>query len=54
MATKSLALGEVDTFPFFLARDLGMTLAEMEDRMTIDELVRWRAFYRWERWRRSW
>lgn len=41
----------MDTFPFILARDLGLTLAELEARMGGDEYLRWRAFYAYEVWK---
>ena len=37
--------GEVDPFPFRLAHDLGMTIADLEARMPQAEWVRWRAWY---------
>lgn len=33
-----------------LARDLGVTVAELDARMAYGEYLRWRAFYNWERW----
>lgn len=42
-----MALGEVDTFDFQLARDLGRSLAEVR-QMAQGEFVEWRAFYAWE------
>ena len=32
-------------FDFRLARELGMTVAEMRRRMTMREWVRWRAYF---------
>lgn len=49
MTERALAMRETDDFPFVLARDLHLTLAELED-MPHDEYVKWRAFYRYERW----
>jgi hypothetical protein len=47
-AEKAIALGEVDHFPFILARDLGISLDEV-DAMPFEQFVRWKAFYVWER-----
>lgn len=33
-----------------LARELKMTAAELDARMSIRELARWRAFFAWEVW----
>jgi hypothetical protein len=46
-AERAFALDEADTFPFILARDLGMTVAAL-DAMDHGEYVQWRAFYVWE------
>lgn len=46
-AERAFALGEADTFDYRLARDLGMTLAQVGE-MGQDEFVRWRAFYVYE------
>lgn len=43
----ALAWGTTDPFEFRLARDLGLTLAEI-GRMAQSEFLRWRAFYNWE------
>jgi hypothetical protein len=32
-------------FEFFLAAKLGMTVAEMQDRMSGDEFMRWSVYY---------
>ena len=32
-------------FQFFLATELGMTVSELQDRMTFEELVGWSAYY---------
>ena len=42
-----MALDEVDTFEFRLARDLGVTLTQLRE-MPQAEYVQWRAFYTWE------
>lgn len=39
--------GELDPLEFVVARDLGMTLADL-DAMAAGEWVRWRAFYIFE------
>lgn len=44
---------EVDPFPFQLARDLGMTLSDLDERMGYDEYLRWRAFYHYEAWQQE-
>jgi hypothetical protein len=36
----------VEAFRFFLARELGMTVAELEQRMGHDEYLSWGAYYR--------
>lgn len=36
-----------------LARDLGMTVDQLHRSMTNLEYERWRAFYRYEAWRRD-
>lgn len=36
--------GELDTFQFVLAQDLGMTLAQLGE-MSFDEYLHWQAFY---------
>jgi hypothetical protein len=41
-------LEEIDPLEFIVARDLGMTLAELDARMGAGEWVRWRAFYVYE------
>lgn len=41
----------MDPFPFILARALGMTLAELDARVSWDEYRRWRAFWGWEAWK---
>lgn len=41
-------LGEIDGFAFRLARDLGMTLADL-GRMSHAEYVDWKAYYVFER-----
>lgn len=46
-AERAFAMGEGDTFPFRLARDLGMTVAEL-GLMPNDEYVQWCAFYTYE------
>ena len=40
-------LGEVDSFDFVLARDLGRSLAEVR-ALPQSEIVEWRAFYTFE------
>lgn len=40
--------GEEDPLEYVLARELGMTLAELAARMGAGEWVRWRAFYIFE------
>lgn len=40
--------GDVDGFAFRLARDLGMTVAQMNRIMSHAEYVGWRAFYVFE------
>lgn len=42
-------LGERDSFEFVLARDLGMTVAELNERMGAREYEEWKAFYTFER-----
>lgn len=42
-----MALGQVDTFEFRLARDLSMTVAEVRQMSNL-EFVDWENFYRWE------
>lgn len=37
-------------FEFSLARELGMTVAEMRERMSNAEFEQWRVFRRWEQW----
>ncbi len=37
--------GELDPFDFLLAEALGMTVAEIRDRMSNAEYIEWRAFY---------
>lgn len=39
--------GALDAYPFVLAERLGMTLRELEERMTIDELYQWAAYDTW-------
>lgn len=34
-----------------LARALGMTLAELDARVSYDEYLQWRAFHSWEAWK---
>lgn len=46
-AERAFALGEVDMFDFRLARDLGMSLAQVH-AMSQAEIVEWRAFYAYE------
>lgn len=41
-------LGGLDPFPFTLARDLGCTVAELDERLSHGEYVQWRAYYVWE------
>lgn len=42
-------MGEEDTFPYVLTRDLGFeTKEQLDERMGHGEYVRWRAFYNWE------
>jgi hypothetical protein len=50
-AERAFALDEAgdETFPFILARDLGMTVAALDATMDHGEYVQWRAFYVWER-----
>lgn len=43
-----LLTGEIDAFPFILARDLGMTLAAVR-AMPNTEYAEWVAYYRVER-----
>lgn len=40
--------GDIDGFAFRLARDLGMTVAQMNRAMTHSEYVGWRAYYVFE------
>jgi hypothetical protein len=42
-----MALGNVDTFEFRLARDLGRTVAEVRQMSNL-EFNDWHAFYRYE------
>lgn len=44
---RAFAWGEIDTFPFVLARDLGWSIGQLE-QLPHDEYLRWRAFYVWE------
>lgn len=51
-------LGEDDPFVYHLARDLNLTLGQMEE-MPFAEYLRWRAFYKWEKtmqahWAKVW
>ncbi len=39
--------GALDPFEFVLAEALGMTVADLRDRMSNDEYLSWRAFYAW-------
>lgn len=48
MLRQGLLRGDVDVFPFVLARDLGLTLGAVR-AMPHDELVEWACFYRVER-----
>lgn len=43
-----LLSGEIDAFPFVLARDLGLTLAQVR-AMPHAEYAEWAAFYRAEK-----
>lgn len=43
-----LLTGDIDAFPFILARDLGMTLAAVR-AMPNSEYAEWAAFYQVER-----
>ncbi len=40
-------------FEFFLAQKLGMTVADMRDRMSQEEYMRWGVFYAREAQRRE-
>lgn len=51
MYERAFALDQTDPFPYVLARELGMTVAELEARMSYDEYLRWRAFHSWEAWK---
>lgn len=48
MLRVGLLTGEIDAFPFILARDLGMTLAAVR-AMPNSEYAEWVAFHRVER-----
>jgi hypothetical protein len=43
----------MDTFPFFLAEQLGMTVADLRARLSYEEYIQWRAFYTWRAWKQS-
>jgi hypothetical protein len=38
-------LEDLDSFDFYLATKLSMTVREMHDRMGNDEYLKWRAYY---------
>lgn len=40
--------GEADPFDFYLARDLGMSLAQMNAAMSEREYQQWRGFHVWK------
>lgn len=40
-------------FRFRLARDLGMTVQQMTEQMSDQELAAWKAFYWWEAYMRD-
>lgn len=48
MLRQGLLMGDLDAFPFILARDLGMTLAAVR-AMPNTEYAEWAAFYQVER-----
>lgn len=39
--------GLLDPFDYVLAEALGMTVEDMQTRMSNDEFLRWKAFYRY-------
>lgn len=39
--------GQLEPYPFVLAERLGMTVAELDERMPLDEFYRWAAFDTW-------
>lgn len=39
--------GSLDPYPFVLAERFGCTLAELDERLTVDEYWQWAAFDNW-------
>lgn len=41
-------LDDLDWFDFFLAKELGMTVDEMNERLSNQEYLKWRAYYNYK------